>query len=362
MRLLGLTLLCLALACSESFPPASEVTDLRVVGARVEADGQAERARPEPGDEVEVSLLVIDTPSDPPVEEPALTPPALQWTFAACVPQPTLIGVPICGRPIEPAPCDGCEGTPPEDPLDFPVVRFRVPSATELEEAQADSVLLQGIVCIHGVPSVLAIQRFLRGEANDLDPCEAEPPPPDQEGPLLPQPPDPEGRLVNVQIPIESTPEDPNLNPQISDVRLNDMPWPPPYDQGVPRGAPRTGCLEALTEEQREHHPIAGSQPSKIELTVPRESLQAYMVGDISRDEEIQISWLADGGSLERTFSFITAPEGSADPSPALTNWQAFTSVPPDGKLVRFNFVIRDGRGGTDWVERGLCVGPAPTG
>ena len=359
MRLLGLTLLCLALACSESFAPASFVSNLRVVGARVEADGQAERARPEPGDEVEVSLLVIDQGAQP--KMPTLTPALLQWTLDACIPQPTSIGVPICGPGIEP--CDGCEGTPPQDPLDFPVVRFQVPSATKLEDAQADSVLLQGIVCIHGVPSGEAIKRLLLGETNELEPCEAEPPPPDQEGPLPPPPPDPEGRVVNVQIPIESTPEDPNLNPEISDVRLNGMSWPPPYDKSVPRSALREGCLESLTPEQLPLHPIAGSPSSEIKLTVPLESLQSYMVGDRSLREELQVSWLADGGSLERTFSFITASEDSSEsPDPALTNWRPFADVPAGGGgvLVRFNFVIRDGRGGTDWVERGLCVRPAP--
>ena len=69
--------------------------------------------------------------------------------------------------------------------------------------------------------------------------------------------------------------------------------------------------------------------------------------------EEIQVSWLGDGGGFERTFSFITSPANSV-----LTAWQPAPTAPDDGELVRFNFVIRDGRGGTDWVERGLCVLP----
>ena len=71
--------------------------------------------------------------------------------------------------------------------------------------------------------------------------------------------------------------------------------------------------------------------------------------------EEIQVSWLTDGGDLERTFSFITDPARSV-----LTQWQPFPDAPEDGSLVRLTFVIRDGRGGTDWVERGLCVLPPP--
>jgi hypothetical protein len=32
--------------------------------------------------------------------------------------------------------------------------------------------------------------------------------------------------------------------------------------------------------------------------------------------------------------------------------------VPEDGLTVRFWFVVRDGRGGMDWVERAVCVVP----
>jgi hypothetical protein len=67
--------------------------------------------------------------------------------------------------------------------------------------------------------------------------------------------------------------------------------------------------------------------------------------------EEIQVSWLADGGGYETSFSFISEPANSV-----LTSWQPPAGVPDDGQLVRFTFVIRDGRGGTDWAERGLCI------
>jgi len=33
-------------------------------------------------------------------------------------------------------------------------------------------------------------------------------------------------------------------------------------------------------------------------------------------------------------------------------------SAPPEGLLVRFFFVARDFRGGSDWLERGVCVVP----
>jgi hypothetical protein len=340
MRSLSLIVLLLVTACTESFLPAWAVTDLRAVAAPVEVDGKPGRARPDPGDGVEVSVLVVDQGA-PASEVPALTPGPLQWAFVACVPQPTLIGPPICRDVIQP--CDGCEGTPPGDPLTLPVLGFQVPSEAELEAAGADRVLLQGAICADGPPATDAIVRFILGETDDLNPCED---------------PSNEGRFVTVNIPIESAPEDPNLNPEISTVFFDGRPWPPPYDQGVPRTAPRTGCradLDGLTDEQRSAHPLSGSAASSINLGVTPDSLQSYIVGDMTSTEEIQVSWLTDGGDLERTFSFITDPARSV-----LTQWQPFPDAPEDGLLVRLTFVIRDGRGGSDWVERGLCVLPPP--
>ena len=346
MRLLALSLLILVAACSESFLPAWAVTDLRVTGARVEVDGQSERARPEPGDPVRVSLLVIDQGAPAPdpemPDDTALTPGLLQWSFIPCIPAATLIGPPICQIPIQP--CEGCRGTPPEDELDLPVFRFQAPSQAELDSADADSVVVQGAICVDGPPAEEAIVRFILGETDDLNPCED---------------PSNEGRFVTVQVPIEPTPEEPNLNPELLSITLDGRSWPPPYDEMVPRTAPRTGCradLEGLTDEERAQHPTAGSPASSIQLAVTSESLQPYMAAEMALTEEIQVSWLTDGGDLERTFSFITSPATSV-----LTNWKPFSDAPEDGLLVRLTFVIRDGRGGTDWAERGLCIlPPAP--
>ncbi|MDH4281524.1 MAG: hypothetical protein OEV36_02615, partial [Myxococcales bacterium] len=267
----------------------------------------------------------------------------------ACVPTPTRIGPQICGAPI--VPCDGCTGPPPTDDLALPVIGFQVPPKEELDAVEARDVLLQGVVCGNGVPSPSAIQRFISGESEDLEPCE---------GPeIIPGIPI-QGRFVTIQIPIERDPEDPNLNPEISTVTFAGRAWPKPYNEGVPRTAPRTGCegdLDLLTDAERDAHPRAGSAPSNIELFVPRNSLQSYTVDGVDLTEEIQVSWLGDGGAFEVSFSFITDPAVSI-----LTQWKPppapLPSAYQNGQLVRFNFVIRDGRGGLDRVERGLCVLP----
>ncbi|UCF46781.1 MAG: hypothetical protein JSU89_06255, partial [Myxococcales bacterium] len=70
-RKLGLLVLCLLVACSESFLPAWAVTDLRAVAAVVEVEGKPGRARPDPGDDVQVSVLVVDQGA-PPSDDPGI--------------------------------------------------------------------------------------------------------------------------------------------------------------------------------------------------------------------------------------------------------------------------------------------------
>lgn len=347
MRLVGASLLCLILACSESFLPASAVTDFRVVAAKVEVRGDPSRANPSPGQGLQVSILSIDQGAPPSDIEgvPSLTPALLRWELVPCIPLPVTIGPPVCFDPIEP--CEGCEGPPESEPLETPLLRFTAPSEAELAQAEATAILLQGVVCSNGTPNGEAILRFLSGESDDLEPC--------GEPALIPGVPI-EGRFVAATIPIEQEPSDPNLNPVVQNVLLDGATWPPPYDQGVPRTAPGTGCaadLEGLSEQERGAQPRAGDSSSTIDLSVTQDSLQTFTVDGEAVTEEIQVSWLADGGGFEASFSFI-----SDFPPSALIQWQPPTSVADDGELVRFAFVVRDGRGGLDWVERGLCILP----
>ena len=333
MRRLQAVCLLLLAACGESFLPASAVVDLRVVGALVEVEGKPGRANPDPGDMIQVSNLVIDR-GFPPAAEPApLSPPPLQWLLVACIPEPSVLALPICRNVL---PCEGCVATPPEDPLAFPIVRFQVPSAAELEAAGATSVVLQGAICANGPPAATdAIIRFVTGETDVLDPCED---------------PNNEGRFISVEISIEDEPDNPNLNPTIADITLDGEPWPPPFDQGVPRDFSDSGCADFGGElvALREGGPV-----SIIELTATSDSFQQYLADDMFVTEEMQVSWLADGGGFEFSFSFIADP---ARVAPILWAPPGFANT--GGSLVRFNFLMRDGRGGIDWVERGLCVLP----
>jgi hypothetical protein len=336
MKLRLIVAVLLVAACAESFLPPSAVIDLRVIGARVEVEGNPGHANPVPGDLIQVSNIVIDRgfpPTEPP-NPPPLSPPPLQWRLVACIPAPSVLALPICQSQI---PCEGCEKTPPDDPLAFPVVRFQVPSAEALEAAEASSVVLQGVICANGEPAELeAILRLVTGETEVLEPCAD---------------PDNEGRIISVEVPIETRPENPNLNPSIEEVTLNGEPWPPPFDQGVPRGQPNTGCTDLV--EDPTTLPRADGSISIIQLEASNQSFQQYVVDDVFITEEMQVSWLGDSGAFESSFSFITDPARSA-----AIQWAPPSFPPASGRVVRFNFVMRDGRGGLDHVERGLCLVP----
>jgi hypothetical protein len=75
--------------------------------------------------------------------------------------------------------------------------------------------------------------------------------------------------------------------------------------------------------------------------------------------ESLQISQFSTAGKLERPFSTIDSAVGD-DQSIAEVKYEtpAATLIPAEGLVVRFTFVARDLRGGTDWTTRSLCVRP----
>lgn len=327
--LLSTGLLCLW-GCSESFEPPSLVQDLRPVAALVEVEGDPSRANPDPGDFIRVTQHIIDAGPKPEIE----------WRFVACVPAPSVITPPICGSVIEP--CEGCvneEGPRAEDP----VIRFQVPGPEELGEET--EVVVQGAICQGEIASEERLLELLFGRVEEINPCAD---------------PENEGRLISVRIPIEQY-DPPNLQPEVASLAIGGGDrW-----LDLPDSYPRIGCRKEI---EREVQCFAASLVSeaRVRLSVTPESLQPFEDerGELVR-EEIQISWLADAGQFERSFSFIDESSSTVDGNPfELVTWW-LPELPKvgwrqrKGFYVRFNFVLRDGRGGTAWVEHGLCIVPS---
>jgi hypothetical protein len=314
--LLSTGLLCLW-GCSESFEPPSLVQNLRPVAARVEVEGDPSRANPDPGDFIRVTQHIIDAGPKPEIE----------WRFVACVPAPSVITPPICGSVIEP--CENCVNE--EEPrAEDPVIRFQVPGPEELGDET--EVAVQGAICQGEIASQERLLELLFGRVEEINPCVD---------------PKNEGRLVSVRIPIEQY-ECPNQQPEIATVAIGGGDrW-----LDLPPQARTRRCLRHIQNFTQCIQSTMGK--ASILLSVTPESLES--LGE-SQSEEIQISWLADAGVFDRSFSFINDESGKVDKNPfASVTWGLPSDPPPGGRYVRFTFVIRDGRGGTDVDEHGFCV------
>lgn len=71
--------------------------------------------------------------------------------------------------------------------------------------------------------------------------------------------------------------------------------------------------------------------------------------------ESLQLSHFASAGDLSHAFPQLIA----SDPANRVSfRWTAPSNAPAGGRLVRFWFVARDGRGGSDFTERALWALP----
>jgi len=70
--------------------------------------------------------------------------------------------------------------------------------------------------------------------------------------------------------------------------------------------------------------------------------------------ETLQVSHFTTAGTLESAFTVFDA--GDTDLRAGVA-WTAPKTAPATG-FVRFFFVVRDLRGGADWIERAVCISP----
>lgn len=315
-----------ALGCSADLSPASVVNKTRVIAARVQVVGAPTRSNPSPGESVSIEVRVVG----PGPRQP------LQWLFVACVPADVGSGLPICTSTesiIEP--CLNCESR--AGALADPVIQFEVPAESELNEAT--SVVAFGAVCADGaVTSLESLASFFAQGQRGVSGCED---------------PNDEGALLFVEVPLQEGEED-NTQPTIASVQLGGSPW-----EDVAASSAQVGQCAGTPIRQLP----PGTGPIAIGLTAATQSRQEYddpVTGD-SRCETLQISWLATSGEFDQSFGFLegdTCASGTASNGSTTVGWLPPETAPADGILVRFHFVLRDGRGGTDWTERALCIVP----
>lgn len=283
-----------AAACDDEKPDIAIIDKTRVLAARVEVAGDPARASPAPGEKVNVSLLVV-TP------EPE---PALAFTLGACIAADSVSDLVSCsGEPLALA-----SSLTPE--VAAPALTFTAP-----ESAGASGRLaVIGAVCPAGVAL----------PAEDARAC--------ADGSWL--------LGVTADFPMEDAGTH-NTNPAFVALSLDGA-------ELDPETASQSDCayLPAVTSASTGHGLRAELDPNS------RDSLPQETSSDTPR-ETLLVSWFATGGALDHAYSSI---DSEAPDTLATASWDAPSVGAPT--LARFFVVVRDGRGGSDFVERRVCVVP----
>ncbi len=298
----GLTLLPLALAlnaCADPLKSVDRIEEPRPLAARVEVDGDPGRASPAPGELVHVKWLVAAPDGDVPSG----------FKLSACQGTSEVRGLLHCGGPVF--------ATSAADALALPSFDFSVPA--DFDTTASPRLTILGSLCANGNGN----------PSNGGAACNG--------GEELP---------VSLDFSV-TTSSDANQNPNFGpdSITLGEATWPT-------ASAPSSGCQGfGLPELSR----AAG----KVELGIAlaessREALAQTNPEDPTR-EELRISHFTSAGELEAPFSEILPGDERAA---ARVAWQPPKSAPSDGLLVRFWFVVRDLRGGSDFTERAICLLP----
>jgi hypothetical protein len=224
--------------------------------------------------------------------------PELGWAFAICVAAPPGSNLPACAA-------DPFSTTIADVPVaGEPRIDFTVPS-----DIDARALAVFGIVCPGSTP-------ILIGDGFD---CEG-----------------PGGRLVSLDFELGSTDQS-NQNPVLdpSALSLDDTSIPPGSDCAtLPSVSPSSShTLELVLRE------------------TDRDAVDPEISGGPPK-ETLQVSHFVTAGSLERAFTVF---EADVNDLTTRVTWKAPKTAPPGG-LVRVYFVVRDLRGGSDWIERAVCI------
>jgi hypothetical protein len=291
-----LPLTALLVACGDPIKHVELIEEPRVLAARAEVMGDEERAAPNPGETVRLRWLVAAPEGDP----------LSGFSLEACaIPEHAHGFVSCADAPFARGAGDASQANP-----EF---SFTLPADWDAEAQPRVAVL--GNLCANGAGAET-------------------------------------GCATGVALPVSfdsflAGAERTNMNPNIpaEAIALDGVTWP---SGDMPSGACSGLGLPEIS--------LGGGQ-HQIQISLPdsvREALPRHSSVDAAR-EELRISHFSSLGELERPFSEILPEETAVSAS---VGWKPPKSAAPDGELVRFWFVVRDLRGGSDFTERALCLLP----
>lgn len=297
-RRLAAALVALALlpGCIDDLASPAEVDGPRVLALRVSPEGDPAVAWPAPGETARLEWLAV---------EPDGRSPALEWSFDVCVADPARVGSDTCAAPPYARVRGGVAAG------EAPVTSLDVPASV----AAGGSLLLRGVLCTAGDPTADATG-LPRG-------CTAG-----------------EEAATAWRLPLDvAARADANRHPDLEGVSLDGEPWTAGAEVGCGGEAPR---VEAGT----------GSLP--LELRVAEGALERFVGADGEETtERLQVAHHATAGGFDSYFAFV-----DEDARTSSVRWTppAADELEADELTVGFWLVVLDGRGGTAWLSRSVCV------
>jgi hypothetical protein len=281
-------------ACDDPLSSVEAIDKTRVVGAKIEVAGDPTRAAPLPGEDVVVRFLVLSPDPEP----------SFAYALTACVAADSASDLTTCaGEPL--ATAASLSPAP-----DAPSIAFVAPAGATGEERLA----VLGNVCSSGagLPSEAASS------------CD-------------------DGSAVRATT-LDFSMDDgshPNTNPALTSVSFDGT-------ELGPDTALTTDCAELPAI------PAGGKHGLNVKVdAASRDPIERETGADPER-ESLLFSYFVSRGDVDHAFSGIESTD--------MTNstgaiWTAPGSV-DEPTLARFVVVVRDGRGGSDFAERRICLVP----
>jgi len=379
----------LAAGCDSDLPRPTEITRIRVIGARLEVVGDEERVTPEPGESLRVSLPVVFPTTGGDTSE-------LQTMMIGCTaPDRYTGGLPICQELVDAA-LSGQAASPsvqmfqeklrcgegvlirrplnPEDETDErtldPYVQLGAVSAQckqgdpvaelpVLSTFTARAVLFAGVVCERGTPFIDADDPLLFGCDGNGE--------------------DDEVLRFHGTATVQHEPEDENRNPSLDafvllrenadtngDGVTDVADWPAYAPEDLP---PEEGCeaapdrddtiVPSVIEDELQR---SGDDDERVLPLTLRYDASARERSD-GQPEDLEFTIYTTFGEMERRFTlFEGTDKGEDGVLRADVDWDppAAAELGTGGKLVRFFVTLRDQRGGFAMTSRALCVSRDP--
>lgn len=356
------------LGCVEEMPSVWLVKDTRILGARIEVDGDATRAWPKPGESVKASLFAVHPKlnfDDSRMESMALT----------CTKAAFGNAEPLCLELIEGFGQEGDAGFGSVDdvkklfkkwisndrfdcdayqelqkqaseldvslPFQMTCIRGSKPQfeLTVDSDPKTDAKLLIGVTCDSGKayvdvnPDGSSLSSFFNCDLNK------------------------NGRMDRwvLTVPIQ-TDDETNQNPTFGEVYLNKKVWPSDQELQIEeRFAEKSTAHDVPCKNEATEKLLpavkSGEVTAKIGFEFNASNFDSYQKRGASEREELWVAHFTTAGKLARAKSVLRKSGERVE-----VKWSTPREAPAGGMLVRFFFTVRDQRGGFASATRTLCV------